>query len=313
MSLAGELRKLGLETEGYGLDVYQGYIRARNLMRTQGDVYYVDDSGSDATGGLRGKSPTKPFATIDYAIGQCTANQGDKIIVLPGHAETISTATGMVCDVAGIEIIGVGHGEDRPKLTFTAAASKISITAASVRISGLILISNYTGGVAIGVSLGASADGCELENLEFRETANTKEWLIGINVAAACGNVLIKGLRYFGIAGGSTTQVIKFAGASDYSIVRDFLIFVDASGAVIDALTASSLFMTIGNGVIHNLDTGAGLSVSVHASTTGFMHDLRISALKDGVSPAGAAMAISEVYVSNVIFKQGFYSIAQDA
>lgn len=312
MSFQGDLLKYGIDTYGNGVKINE-FLQSRNLARSQGDVYYVDDSGTDSASGVRGKTPDKPFASIDFAIGQCTANQGDVIYAMPGHAETISTATGLVADIAGISIIGIGSGEDRPKLTLSAAASKVSITAASVRFQNFILISSFTGGVNIGVSLGASANGCVLKDLEFRETANTKEWLIGINVAADCDNILIEGLRYFGIDGGSTTQVIKFAGGSDYSIVRDFLIYVDASGAVIDALTAASLFLTIGNGVIHNLDTGAGLSVSVKSDTTGFMHDLRISALKEGVSPAGAAMAISEVYVSNVIFKQGFYSIAQDA
>lgn len=312
MSLQGDLLKFGIDTYGNGVSI-NGYLQARNLARSQGDVYYVDDGGTDSASGVRGKTPDKPFASIDFAIGQCAANQGDRIFVLPGHAETISTATGLVADIAGISIIGIGEGEDRPKLTLSAAASKVSITAASVRFENFILISSYSGGVNIGVSLGASANGCVLKDLEFRETANTKEWLIGINVAADCDNILIDGLRYFGIAGGSTTNVIKFAGGSDYSIVRNFLIFVDASGAPIDALTAASLFMTIGNGVLHNLDTTAGLSVSVKSDTTGFMHDLRISQLKNGVFVAGAAMAISEVYISNVIFKQGFYGIVQDS
>jgi hypothetical protein len=147
----------------------------------------------------------------------------------------------------------------------------------------------------------------------MQETANTKEWLIGISVAADCDQILIDGFKYYGLAGGSTTQVIKFLGGSDYSIVRNFLIYCDASGAAIDALTAASVWITIGQGVLHNLDTAAGLSVSVKSDTTGFMHDMRISQLKNGVFPAGAAMAISEVYISNVIFTQGFYGIVQDS
>ena len=309
MSFQGDLLKFGIDTYGNGVRI-DGYLQARNLARS-GDVYYVGDSGVDEASGVRGKTPDKPFATIDFAIGQCTANQGDTIYVLPGHAETISTATGMLCDVAGISIIGLGSGEDRPKLTLSASASKIDITVASVRLENLILISSFTGGVAIGIKLGASADGCVLKDIEFRETTNVKEWLIGISVVAACDSILVEGLKYFGIAGGSTTQVIKFLGASDYSVVRGFLIFVEASGAAIDALTASSLFMTFGNGVMHNLSTN-GLTVSVHSSTTGFFHDLRLSGLASNIFVEGAAMAISEVYNSNVIFKQGWYGVIQD-
>ena len=312
MSLEGRLEQLGIQVEDGGFN-FTGYLQGRNLARSQGNIYYVDDGGSDSAGGVRGKSPEKPYATIDFAIGQCTANQGDVIYVLPGHAETLSVATSLVADIAGIAIIGIGHGEDRPKLTFTATASVVSITAPSVRFENFILIANKTGGVTSGITLGALADGCVLKNIEMRETANTKEWLIGVTVTAACHSILIEGFRYFGLAGGDTTQVIKFVGASDYSIVRDFLIFCEASGAPIDALTAVSVWLTIGNGVLHNLETTSGLSVSVKSDTTGFMHDLRISQLKNGVFVAGAAMAISEVYISNVIFTQGFYGIAQDS
>lgn len=301
MSFEGKLQQ-------YGFDPY---VNLGTTGISRGKIWYVDSVNGNAN--YDGKTPFKALATIDAAVGKCVANQGDIIYVLPGHVETISTATGLVVDVAGISIIGLGNGNLRPTLTLSASASTVSITAASVKFENFKLISSFTNGVAVGITLAATALACQLKDIEMQETTNAKEWLIGISVAAACHGVIIDGFKYFGIAGGSTTQVIKFAGASNYSIVKNFLIYVDASGAVIDALTAASLFMTIGNGVIHNLDTGAGLSVSVKSDTTGFLHDLRISALKEGVTPAGAAMAASEVFVSNVIFTQGFYQPAQDS
>jgi len=305
------LERLGLHFVGDKMR-FSGHIQADNILGTRGDVYYVHSgSGSDAV--YYGGRPDKAFATIDYAIGKCTANQGDVIIVLPGHTEDIASATELVADVAGISIIGVGSGGDRPTLTLTASASTISITAASVVFQNFILVSEFTNGVAAGITVGAAAHGVRLLDIEMRETLVTQEWLIGVSVAAGCDYGIIDGFNYYGIPGGGTTQVIKFAGASDWWVVKNFLIYVDASGAVIDALTAASVWMTISNGVIHNLDTGAGLSVSVKSDTTGFMHDLRISALKAGAVPAGAAMAVSEVYVSNVIFTQGFYQPVQDS
>ena len=59
-----------------------------------GDRYFVGSTvsgASDAT--THGMSPDRPFATIDYAVGQCTASQGDIIYVMPGHAETVSAAS----------------------------------------------------------------------------------------------------------------------------------------------------------------------------------------------------------------------------
>ena len=315
MSVFGDLRNGGIDMQPGGAGIVvdapiQFYAGAATRVG-RGKIFYVDSVNGSAN--YDGKTPTRALATIDQAINKCTANQGDVVYVLPGHVETISGATGLVMDVAGVSVIGLGSGGDRPTLTLSASASTVSITAASCVLANIKLISSFTGGVAAGITLGATADGTKLLNIEMQETANTKEWLIGISVAAACHEVEIDGLRYFGIAGGSTTQVIKFVGASNYSIVRNFLIYADASGALIDALTAASLFMTIGNGVGHNLDTGAGLTVSVKSDTTGFMHDLRLTGLNATGVPAGAAMSASQVYVSNVIFTQGFLQPVADS
>ena len=64
-----------------------------------GKVFFVGDAtnvkaypnrktGSD---GNRG-SFLDPYATIDYAVGQCLAGRGDIIYVLPGHVEDIAAA-----------------------------------------------------------------------------------------------------------------------------------------------------------------------------------------------------------------------------
>ena len=314
MSIMGKLAQIGINKRvGGQLEIRKHTLFTQGAVGSigTGGVYYVDSTNGASTS--TGKTPFMALATIDQAVGKCTANQGDVIYVLPGHTETISTATGLVIDIAGITIIGLGNGGDRPTLTLSASVSTISITAASVWVENLLLISSFTNGVAVGITVGDGADGLTLKDIEMQETTNAKEWLIGVSVATGCNEVTIDGFRYFGLTGGSTTQVIIFAGASNYSVVKNFLIYCDASGAAIDALTAASVWMTIGNGVLHNLDTGAGLTVSVKSDTTGFMHDLRLSGLLNGAFPAGAAMAISEVYISNVIFTQGFYGIVQDS
>lgn len=311
MSIFGYMTRAGINVGGPGgLISFTSPVQfdagqATNVGR--GKIFYVDSVNGSANN--NGKSAKQALTTFALAVAKCTANQGDVIYGLPKHTEDISGATSLVINKAGISIIGLGHGAQRPLLTFTAAASKIDITALDVKLQNIRLLSNFTNGITAGIVLGAAADGCQLIDIEMQETANTKEWKIGISIAAACHNVLIEGFKYFGIAGGDTTQVIKFVGASNYSIVRNFLIYVDATGAVIDALTAISLFMTFGNGVIHNLETGAGLSISVKSDTTGFMHDLRITALKNTVGPIGAVMSYSEVYLSNAINKQGIIQI----
>ena len=48
------------------------------------------------------------------------------LIVFPGHAETISSATSLVMDTIGVYVVGLGKGALRPTLTFSADTSTIA-------------------------------------------------------------------------------------------------------------------------------------------------------------------------------------------
>ena len=102
--------------------------------QTTGRVFFVGSTavpggvaGVNASGAY-GNSPQRPFATTDYAIGECTASRGDTIYVLPGHAEATVTGT-IAMDVAAVRIIGLGIGTNRPTLTFTGTGGVIALSA----------------------------------------------------------------------------------------------------------------------------------------------------------------------------------------
>ena len=290
-----------------------GMFAVENQALSTGNRFYLH-AGTGTDGAGYGRNPDAPVATLDYANGLCTASKGDIIYAMPGHAESLVGATSAVLDVAGVRVIGLGTGALRPKLTYTTdAGATISITAPNVALENLQLYANFTNGVTAGITVGALADGLRLTNIRMEEAANTKEFLIGVSVAAACHDVGIDGFEFFGVTGGTDSQCIIFVGASNFSYVRNFHIFGDFSGAAIDGLTAASTFMEFAHGTIINDDTAAGLSVSVHASSTGMMRHLDIAQLKDTVGPAGAAMQATEIYVSNAAFKQGILKPAADA
>src|SRR5258705_1677161 len=110
------LNALSAYPEGFGGGVS---VRGLPLITSfAGNVYWVSSSsGSDGGKGTR----ERPFATLAYAISRCTANQGDVIFVAPGHTETITSATALPFNVAGVTIVGVGAGATRPTFTFTTA------------------------------------------------------------------------------------------------------------------------------------------------------------------------------------------------
>jgi hypothetical protein len=131
---------------------------------TTGNIFFVDSGASNAVDTPANGSKRQPYATIDYAIGRCTANNGDHIVVMPGHAETVSAAAGIDCDVAGVTIIGIGRGTARPTITHSATGSTMEIAAANVTIENLL----FTPSAAATIIVDVNATDFTIQNCEFR-------------------------------------------------------------------------------------------------------------------------------------------------
>ena len=202
-------------------------------LTTTGNVFFVDDSGSDSNDGL---SPEHPFSTLDYAIGRCTASHGDIIIVMPGHAET-APAAGVLLDQAGISIIGLGQGRARPCITAhaSAAVDLIAVSGANCYIENIRLVGGAAGTTAL-VDAGAAdltVVNCVLEH----GAAPT----IAFTIPAAGLRTTIKGCTFRGTANGPATGIkLEAAAASDLMVQDcDFLYFT-ATG--LDTAGISSAF-----------------------------------------------------------------------
>ena len=144
-----------------------------------GNVFFVSSlTGVDGSG--YGRSPDSPLATIDYAVGLCTANNHDHIIVMPGHAETVSAANGLDFDVAGITVIGLSSGSGRPTVTLgTATTATVRINAANVTVRNLLFVSNID---SLAVLLNINADYASVEDCEFR-SSSAKECVCFVSIA----------------------------------------------------------------------------------------------------------------------------------
>src|SRR5438046_2423046 len=66
-----------------------------------------------------GDDPLRPMATLQAAYNKCRANYGDHVIILPGHAENVTSAAGINFNIAGVTVIGMGSGAARPTFTHT--------------------------------------------------------------------------------------------------------------------------------------------------------------------------------------------------
>lgn len=171
-----------------GINIFAGAPAPGDLKIT-GRVFYVGNSTTYIPGGVagvddaaHGDSPQRPFATLDYAVGKCTASRGDVLYVLPGHAETIATATALDLDVAGINVYGLGEAALRPTFTVgTAATATITVSAASVTWKNCIVVASLDG---LNSTITVTGADCTLD-LEHRDTSATVEADIAITASGA--------------------------------------------------------------------------------------------------------------------------------
>lgn len=299
------------------------FVRRTNGMHALEDMaggtgnrFFVHSgTGTDAAG--YGNSPDSPLATLDYAIGLCTANKGDIIFLMPGHAETKAAAGDLwLLDVAGVQVIGLGNGSLRPTFTLgTNTAATCSVTAANCRIKNIKIISDLAD-LAVGLTVGAAADGLVVEDCDFFDGALTKELVLGISIAAACHEVTIRNNRFIvnDGDGGGCEAAIKAAGATDFTRIERNWIQGNFTGKPIDLAGAASVGVIVADNSVFNTDTAAGLGINLHASTTGHVVRNLVTNAKDTVGPIVAAAAhVAENYGSNAAGASGIIKPAVDS
>lgn len=219
-----------------------GLSTVEDMSHSTGNRFYVDSGASDngdTTG--YGITPDAPFATLDYAFSQCTANNGDIIYVMPGHAET-TTAVGL--DVAGVKVVGLGVGRSRPAFTATTAASDLfDVSAANIQIENLRLVGAASGVTAL-VDV-AAADftmaGCRLEHGAAP--------LIAVTVPAASDRLIIDDCYFKGTADGPDVAVDFEGEVDDWSITNTTFNY---SPAGIDAATIRADAQAVPGGLVDN-------------------------------------------------------------
>lgn len=230
--MAGGANIVGQRSPLYWKKVAGGHAVILDTSKFTGNIFYVDSAvGVDSAG--YGSTPDAPLATIDYAIGLCTANQGDVILVLPGHAETLATAGAIAADVAGVTIIGLGVGAAKPTLTFSATAASVLITAANVKMGGFRITPSVD---SVTNPFHVQAAGCELD-FEVLETDDAVEFVRAVLTTAAADRLTVN-IRYMGRSGGDAcVNAVRLVGCDGGRIQVDF--YGKASTAVVQFITTA--------------------------------------------------------------------------
>lgn len=267
-----------------------------------GNVFYVDSGNTGATdSGGYGRYPGKPFATLDYAIGQCTASNGDVIVALPGHVETVIAAAGVALDVAGITIFGVGNGHLRPKVQFTTATgASFDISAANCRVENIWFNNAIDAQTAM---VNVTAADVTIRGCEFMVADATTQAILGVLASDAGDRLVVENCHFTGTATTGTTSAIS-CGATDNAVIRNNIIAGNHTTAGSIANTAAAVnFHVIGNFIQNNTADANNKAIVLHASSTGLVANNRIAVI-DSTSPApitAAAAYVSANYFTGAV------------
>ena len=226
-------------------------IRGVPLIQTHpGKVFWVGNSATllkgekSASNGNKG-SFLDPFSTIDYAVGQCAANRGDIIFVRPNHTETVTAAGGLDLDVAGIAIIGLGSGSNRPTVNFTTATTAdMDVDAANITMVNFL----FTGGIdALSGPVDVNAADFKLIDCEYRDVTGQATDVIIADANA--DRILVDGWFHNGAAAAGANSAIALIGM-DNPVIKNFKLVGNFAVSAIDCRTTAVVDLDIHSGYI---------------------------------------------------------------
>lgn len=277
-------------------DPAQTFLGADSLFTTGTVLFVCSVTGSDNNAGT---DPQAPKATLQAAVNLCTANKGDKIVVMPGHAETV-TSTSINLSKAGVSVICLGNGLERPTFTYSTAAATITVSAANCAFLGGHHLANELD-VASAFTVGAGKDFRLLRNTFANGSASLNFLSVvttGATANAADGlevggnfyhNLNTSPLAFISVLGtitrlyvhdnevvsASTADVGHFITFADKNstatrISRNSLIVVGSAGAAGIFLTGSGTAHTgiVDNNYIASLDTDSEIIATAGTKLT---------------------------------------------
>lgn len=266
----------------------EGYtVPLKNLqgagVTSFGNVFFVNSTGGSDTAN-NGRSPNAPLATLSAASTAATASNNDIIYVMPGHTETLIAAAGVSLAKAGVTVVGLGVGRNRPIFNYTTStAASFNISAANVTVSNLVF--NPTGVSAVVAAINVTGADVSILNSEMQLSTGTNGTVLGVLTAATAARLRIENSRFLGPATSTdtTTAAIKHEVGIDY-VIRNNEITGKLTQGILNATTLLG-------GLIDNnrfvIATGT-LAISVAAASTPFITNNRIN-VPSGTTPITAA------------------------
>ena len=239
------------------------------LNMYSGDVFWVNSAtGNDSL--QHSGTRSSPFATIDYAFSRVDQNgtNGDVVLVAPNHAETISAAGGVTQDIAGVAVIGLGTGNQRPNLTMSDALSTWLVSASNSHIKNIVFTSSVnTCATAIATS-DAAIKGLTVEDCAFNDGSLTDQHFVSCISGLGTTNADNDDLTVTGCHWNSEDVACAefIAGTADISRLHITNNYIDTSGTACTLFAPTTAGDTyLGVWVADNLVSHLGTTATVNS------------------------------------------------
>lgn len=272
-----------------------GVFTVTNEGLTTGNIWWVDSgstTGADAAG--YGQNPDAPTLTIDYAVGLSTASNGDRIYAMPGHVESVVEAGGLTLDEAGIEIIFLGVGANRARISFsTAVGADVEVDAANVTLRNPLFVAAID---ALTGPIDVDAADFTIVNGEYRD-GGTIDTTDAIVADANADRMRILGWRYVrGDEGGTQKQShIQIADAADV-VLRNVQVTGQFGTAIIENGTAWDEVL-IDGATLDNTNAGPVVAILLAAGSEGWMVNSHMRVVSGAICATAASdMQYAEVW-----------------
>lgn len=238
-----------------------------------------DRGGSDSNKGTY----NSPFATLQGAVtaiaADSGANRGDILIVKPGHAESIATSTACTVSVAGLAIIGLGVGSNRPTFTISATnTSTINVSAANVSFTNCIFVSTFLS-VAAAITL-STAKNFTVQACLFQDTAAATDFLQCIKSTGAANTadgLTVLDSVWNGTGVTSVTSMVLIADANiNVQMLRNRAVTLRTGDfpILLTVTTGASIGIELGDNIVISKQTASTLGVlaGLGATSTGSVY-----------------------------------------
>lgn len=266
-------------------------------LAVSGQSFFVLNNSTSWFGNFQNEFPSdfdgkaRVYSTIKSALADCTASRGDVIYVLPGHTESITNATDLNVNVAGVRIIGIGEGNNRPVLTLnTATTAVITMSAANTSLENLII--DGTGFDLIASIISVTAAGVTISGNRIILASATAQATLGILTTSAANGLSILNNTMVGTNNVGLISAISLVGGDTVRIEGNYIqAAAGASAGLIAGATTDTTNLLILRNFLNNLTAASSKVIVLTASSNGLISENKMQILSGTAPITGAAMS----------------------